>query len=157
MLWQKCLLHQKHFIPDWTEKNFTQLYDISKSSFLWKDMLGGVFHEDDFVQNGRRHSYTAICPIFINTYLFIRHIVKRTLLDIITNRNGQTVRIFPSLLHEKFRQSCTKYIYWDFSEFASKNVWSSYTQSPDEPQNPLPKFQSCSKQPFQPSRQQHRF
>ena len=72
---------------------------------------GGVFHEDDFLQNGRRHSYTAICPIFINTYLFMKaHKVKRTLLDIITNRNGQTVRIFPSLLYEKFRQSCTKYI-----------------------------------------------
>ena len=74
-------------------------------------ICGGVFHEDDFLKNGRRHSYTAICPIFINTYLFMKaHKVKRTLLDIITNRNGQTARIFPSLLYEKFRQSCTKYI-----------------------------------------------
>ena len=116
-------------------------------------MLGGVFHEDDFLQNGRRHSYTAICPTFINTYLFVRHIRSKELyLTSLQTGMDRQSEFFQVCYCIWKIQTIMHKIYWDFSGFASKNVWSSYTESPDEPQNPLPKFQSCSKQPFQPSK-----
>ena len=62
------------------------------------------------------------------------------------------VNFQPTIMHK---------IYETFLNLLLKNVWASYTQNPDEPQNTLPQFQSCSKLSSSHynlfSRQQHWF